>query len=230
MRISDWSSDVCSSDLTPGTCRTSTTPRCSTPAPAWTATAPSPPAAAYCACARWATASPTRSNALTPKWPAFPGRASSTATTSAGARSSASAAACRSGFSRALLPLLPPCEAAPAKACGFESPAAVPPEGKNALRARLALEHRHPLTRHPQARLVHHAQARQVERVGGGDDRCNRRVAQQQRHQRLHGFRPQPPSLTPGIDRKPADSDAQVGGQGDGNNTETDHHKTSSTG
>src|SRR3546814_4321553 len=126
MRISDWSSGVCSSDL--------------------------------------------------------PGRASSTATTSAGARSSASAAACRSGFSRELLPLLLPCEAAPAKACGFESPAAVPLDGEDALRARLALEHRHPLTRHPQARLVQHAQARQVARVGGGDDRCNRRVARSEEH------------------------------------------------
>src|SRR3546814_2649967 len=59
-------------------------------------------------------------------------------------------------------------EAAPTKARGFESSTAVPLDGEHMLHARLALEHGHPLTRHPQARLVQHAQARQVARVGGG--------------------------------------------------------------
>src|SRR3546814_5153151 len=75
--------------------------------------------------------------------------------------------------------------AAPARACRIESPAAVPLDGEDALRARLALEHRHPLTRHPQARLVQHAQARQVARVGGGDDRSEEHTSELQSLMRI---------------------------------------------
>src|SRR3546814_20072700 len=102
-------------------------------------------------------------------------------------------------------------EAAPTKARGFESSTAVPLDGEHMLHARLALEHGHPLTRHPQARLVQHAQARQVARVGGGDDRFNRRVAPPQRPQRLNGLPPPPPPLPPWHDSNPEFSDPQVG-------------------
>src|SRR5690606_16694544 len=76
-----------------GTYPSRTTPRSSTPAPGWSTTRWSPPAAACCACVPWARTSPKHSAGRTRRWRASPGTASSIATTSAGGRSSAVEAA-----------------------------------------------------------------------------------------------------------------------------------------